>query len=174
MLISLPSGIKPQTTASSRVAILSTYPPTQCGLATFTAPLQAHLRATGLVVDVVRVVESDEVHAGPEVVAHLVNGSASSALGVAAVIYPRLLTASALRGMEQGMALLQQSLASGEVVDRPDALVSFEELHAIMGMADIEDLEQRFLTPAQLEAKYGRGGESAPIAGAECQSPAIS
>ena len=104
----------------------------------------------------------------------LLSAAELQALGVAAVIYPRLLTASALRGMEQGMALLQQSLASGEVVDRPDALVSFEELHAIMGMADIEDLEQRFLTPAQLEAKYGRGGESAPIAGAECQSPAIS
>ena len=87
-------------------------------------------------------------------------------LGVAAVIYPRLLTACALRGMQQGLALLGKSLASGEVVDRPDALVSFEELHDIMGMTDVEDLERRFLTPAQREAKYGRGGDVAVMPGA--------
>src|SRR4051794_27337158 len=56
-------------------------------------------------------------------------------LGVAAVIYPRMLTACALRGMQNGLALLQESLASGKPVDRPDALSSFEELNAIMGMA---------------------------------------
>jgi 2-methylisocitrate lyase-like PEP mutase family enzyme len=78
-------------------------------------------------------------------------------LGVAAVIYPRLLTACALRGMQQGLSLLRQSLDSGEVVDRPDALVSFEELHDIMGMREVEALEQRFLTPEQLAAKYGSG-----------------
>ena len=78
-------------------------------------------------------------------------------LGVAVVIYPRLLTACALRGMQQGLALLQQSLNTGEVVDRPDALVSFEELHDIMGMAEVESLERRFLTPEQLDAKYGSG-----------------
>ena len=75
---------------------------------------------------------------------------------VAAVIYPRLLTACALQGMKNGLELLQQSLDSGKVVDRPDALVSFEELHDIMGMHEVEELEQRFLTPEQLEAKYGR------------------
>src|SRR5437868_3503301 len=46
-------------------------------------------------------------------------------LGVSVVIYPRLLTACALMGMRRGMELLQQSLDSGEVVDRPEALVSF-------------------------------------------------
>jgi 2-methylisocitrate lyase-like PEP mutase family enzyme len=86
-------------------------------------------------------------------------------LGVAAVIYPRMLTACALRGMQQGLTLLRQSLATGEVVDRPDALVSFEELHDIMGMAQVEDLERRFLTPAQREAKYGHGGEVAVMPG---------
>jgi len=59
--------------------------------------------------------------------------------------------------------LLQISVASGQVVDRPDALVSFEELHEIMGMQEVEDLEQRFLTEAQLTAKYGQGGAAAPI-----------
>ena len=82
-------------------------------------------------------------------------------LGVAVVIYPRLLTACAMMGMKRGLEFLEQSLASGKVVDRPDALVSFEELYDIMGMAEIEDLEQRFLTAEQLEAKYGSGRTAA-------------
>jgi len=71
----------------------------------------------------------------------------------------------ALMGMQNGLGLLQQSLDSGKVVDRPDALVSFEVLHDIMGMHEIEDLEQRFLTPEQLETKYGRGREAAILPG---------
>lgn len=83
MLTSLPSLVEPTVpTSSRRVAVLSTFPPTQCGLATFTAALQSHLATTGFAVDVVRVVEAEESHSGPEVMAHLVNGSASSALGV--------------------------------------------------------------------------------------------
>jgi len=59
-----------------------------------------------------------------------------------------LLAVRGLRGRE----------ASGSFpVDRPDALVSFEELHEIMGMHEVEELERRFLTPEQLEAKYGSG-----------------
>ena len=80
-------------------------------------------------------------------------------LGVAAVIYPRLLTACALRGMQTGLALLKESLDSGKAVDRPEALVSFEELHVIMALSEVEALEQRFLTASQLEAKYGAGSE---------------
>src|SRR5258705_589616 len=76
-------------------------------------------------------------------------------LGVAAVIYPRMLTACALRGMQRGLAFLKESLDTGKVVDRPDALVSFEELHEIMGIEEVEALEQRFLTAAQLKSKYG-------------------
>jgi 2-methylisocitrate lyase-like PEP mutase family enzyme len=93
----------------------------------------------------------------------LLSAAQLAALGVAVVIFPRLLTACALRGMQQGMAYLKQSLDTGEVVDRPDALVSFEELQDIMGMADVEAMEQRFLTASQLEAKYGKPqGKGAP------------
>jgi 2-methylisocitrate lyase-like PEP mutase family enzyme len=84
-------------------------------------------------------------------------------LGVAAVIYPRMLTACALRGMQRGLAFLKESLDTGKVVDRPDALVSFEELHKIMGIADVEALEQRFLTASQLKAKYGESGEAVVV-----------
>jgi len=86
-------------------------------------------------------------------------------MGVAVVIYPRLLTACALMGMQNGLGLLQQSLDSGQVVDRPDALVSFEVLHDIMGMHEVEDLEQRFLTTAQLAAKYGDGRPAKVVPG---------
>src|SRR2546425_8339990 len=68
----------------------------------------------------------------------LLSAAQLQALGVAVVIYPRLLTACALRGMQQGLTLLEQSVRTGEVVDRPDALVSFEELHDIMGLSHIE------------------------------------
>src|SRR5437762_4040703 len=85
----------------------------------------------------------------------LISAAQLQDLGVAVVIYPRMLTACALRGMQRGLAFLKESLETGKVVDRPDALVSFEELNEIMGIADVEELEQRFLTAAQLKAKYG-------------------
>ena len=84
-------------------------------------------------------------------------------LGAAAVIYPRLLTACALRGMQRGLGFLKESLDTGKVVDRPEALVSFEELHEIMGIDGVEALEERFLTAEQLEAKYGESGQSVVV-----------
>ncbi len=79
-------------------------------------------------------------------------------LGAAVVIYPRLLTACALRGMQRGLELLRESVETGKALDRPDALVSFEELQDIIGMDEVNRLEQRFLTPEQLRAKYGQAG----------------
>jgi glycosyltransferase involved in cell wall biosynthesis len=67
--------------ASTSLAILSTYPPTQCGLATFTAALRTELAAICRDVGVVRVVDSPETHDAAEVVGHLVNGSPESAAG---------------------------------------------------------------------------------------------
>jgi glycosyltransferase involved in cell wall biosynthesis len=59
------------------LGLLSTYPPTQCGLATFSAALRQELCRHGDV-GVVRVVDHPELHDGAEVVAHLVNGSYAS------------------------------------------------------------------------------------------------
>jgi hypothetical protein len=75
------------------------------------------------------------------------------------VIYPRLLTAAAIQGMKNAMAALQASIDSGEVVDRPDLLVSFDELNALLGMPELQRLEQRYLTPEQLGAKYRGAAE---------------
>jgi 2-methylisocitrate lyase-like PEP mutase family enzyme len=66
------------------------------------------------------------------------------ALGVAVVIYPRLLTAAAIQGMNNAVRALQQMQSSGKVADRPDLLVSFEELNELLGMGELKRLEQRF------------------------------
>ncbi|MHA6623159.1 glycosyltransferase [Pseudonocardia sp. DLS-67] len=62
------------------IGILSTYPPTQCGLATFSAALAEQLNRRPGTAGVVRIVDRDESHPGAEVTAHVVNGSPSSAL----------------------------------------------------------------------------------------------
>jgi polysaccharide biosynthesis protein PslF len=62
------------------IGLLSTYPPTQCGLATFSAALRAELcRGQEAEVGVVRVVDHPDPCGDPAVVAHLLNGSANSA-----------------------------------------------------------------------------------------------
>ncbi|MHB1526070.1 MAG: glycosyltransferase [Candidatus Dormibacteria bacterium] len=64
---------------ATTIALLSTYPPTQCGLATFTAALYEQLSRSPGHVGVVRVLDDpDEGQDGSEVVAHLVNGSRAS------------------------------------------------------------------------------------------------
>jgi 2-methylisocitrate lyase-like PEP mutase family enzyme len=75
-------------------------------------------------------------------------------LGVGVVIYPRLLTSAAVQGMKNALAALGESLRTGEVVDRPDLQVSFEELNALVAMPELERLERRYLTKDQLRRKY--------------------
>lgn len=60
-----------------RFGILSTHPPTPCGLATFSAALADGLAAKGADVSVVRVADG-EASAHPHVVGELVNGSPAS------------------------------------------------------------------------------------------------
>lgn len=64
---------------STSYGMLSTYPPTQCGLATFTAALRTHLAGAGTgPVGVVRLVEHAECTSPAEVVHEFVKGSPAS------------------------------------------------------------------------------------------------
>lgn len=76
-------------------------------------------------------------------------------LGVATVDLPRMLTAAAIQGMKNAFEALSQSLDTGAVVDRPDLLVSFEELSDLMGLTEYREMEKRYLSPEKLEAMYG-------------------
>lgn len=67
-------------------ALLSTYPPTQCGLATFSAALLAHLPGPGDHAAVVRVLDEPAACGPDAVAADLVNGSAASAAAAASVL----------------------------------------------------------------------------------------
>ena len=66
--------------------LLGTYPPTQCGLATFAAALLAHLPLPGDQVAVVRVLDEPAARPGSEVVHDLVAGSVASASAAADVL----------------------------------------------------------------------------------------
>jgi polysaccharide biosynthesis protein PslF len=72
----LPAG----SSRPATIGILSTYPPTQCGLATFSAALAEQLNRLPGSAGVVRIVDRAESHPGAEVTAHVVNGSPGSAV----------------------------------------------------------------------------------------------
>jgi len=67
-------------------------------------------------------------------------------MGVAVVIYPRLLTTAAVRGMQLAMSAMATALASDTVTEAPDLQVSFEELNELLGLPDLRALEARHVT----------------------------
>lgn len=66
-------------------------------------------------------------------------------MGVKIASYPRMLTSAAIQGMKNALGVLNQSLAEERVIDRPDLLVSFDELNNLMGLPRIKELEARFV-----------------------------
>jgi 2-methylisocitrate lyase-like PEP mutase family enzyme len=69
-------------------------------------------------------------------------------LGVKAVSFPRMLTAAAIQGMKNALAVLGQSIAEGRVIDRPDLLVPFDELNDLMGLTKLRTIERSFAAAA--------------------------
>jgi glycosyltransferase involved in cell wall biosynthesis len=84
--MTVPTSVHPTGSSPLRCAMLSTYPPTPCGLATFSQALVTHLSRLDAVVDVVRVVEQHEPIMFPEVVRQLMHGSARSVAQAVAVL----------------------------------------------------------------------------------------
>jgi 2-methylisocitrate lyase-like PEP mutase family enzyme len=66
-------------------------------------------------------------------------------MGVKAVSYPRMLTAAAIQGMKNALQVFGQSIAEERVIDRPDLLVSFDELNELMGLRQIQALQRSFV-----------------------------
>ena len=73
-----------------------------------------------------------------------------------AVSYPRMLTAAAIQGMKNALAVLGQSIAEGRVIDRPDLLVPFDELNELMGLKQLRALEQSFAAQGPKTERGGR------------------
>lgn len=78
-----------------------------------------------------------------------------AALGVARVSCPRMLTAAAIMGMRKALGVMQETMISGEAVDRPDLLVGIEDITELMGYAHIAELEQAFMLEEDLDRRYG-------------------
>lgn len=78
-------------------------------------------------------------------------------LGVARVSMPRLLSASAISGMQKALEVLRQCMTSGEVADRPDLLVGMDTFASLMGYERVAALENELLSREKLERKYGDG-----------------
>ncbi|MEJ0070638.1 MAG: hypothetical protein WDO24_20150 [Pseudomonadota bacterium] len=57
--------------------------------------------------------------------------------------------------MKKALEVLLTCMETGEAADRPDLLVSMEELTQLVGYDRIAALEQGLLTEEQLERKYG-------------------
>lgn len=78
-------------------------------------------------------------------------------LGVARVSMPRLLTASALSGMQKALEVLRECMVTGNSADRPDLLVGMETITALMGYERISALENEILSSEALHRKYRDG-----------------
>ncbi len=75
-------------------------------------------------------------------------------MGVSVVICARMLTTAAIQGMKNALAAFGESLATGKVVERPDLLVSFEEVNALTGFDELKRIEENYLPSERLKAKY--------------------
>ncbi len=73
----------------------------------------------------------------------LISPARLAELGVRVVIYPRLLTACAIKGMQNGLGALHQAMCDKEPIERPELLVSFEELNRVVGFDEFKSLESK-------------------------------
>jgi 2-methylisocitrate lyase-like PEP mutase family enzyme len=79
-------------------------------------------------------------------------------IGVRRVSTPRMLSAASIMGMTRALETLKEVMATGVPADRPDLVVSIEDMMRLMDYDDMRELERRLLTTEALEAKYGTGG----------------
>jgi 2-methylisocitrate lyase-like PEP mutase family enzyme len=78
-------------------------------------------------------------------------------LGVARVSMPRVLTSSAIMGMQKALTVLRECMRTGETVDRQDLAVDMETITSLMHYERVSALEQELLGDEALGRKYGDG-----------------
>ncbi len=69
-------------------------------------------------------------------------------MGVAAVSYPRLMSTGAVRGMINAMEAFTDMVAGGQPVDRPDLVVSFDEINDLVGFDELVAMERDYAPDA--------------------------
>lgn len=67
-------------------------------------------------------------------------------MGVAVVIYPRLITAAATAGMKRGLEELTAAVETREEYEAPDAVVDWDYYTDLIGKPAVDDLEEQFTT----------------------------
>lgn len=65
-------------------------------------------------------------------------------LGVAVVVYPRMLTAGSVQGMTNAIRAFNETRVHNRVTERADLVASFDEINELVGIQEIHALESRF------------------------------
>lgn len=65
-------------------------------------------------------------------------------MGVDFVSVPRLITGSAVRGMQQALGTLKEAADTGELIERPELTVGFEEYTELIGLTEYNEMEAKY------------------------------
>jgi len=65
-------------------------------------------------------------------------------MGVAMVTYPRMLSAASVRGMLNALAAFKDGMFKESPEEHPELQVNFTELSALMGLPELDAMEQRY------------------------------
>ena len=76
----------------------------------------------------------------------LISTKRLEAIGVGAVIYPRLLTGAVIVGMTRALEGLQTAMASEEVIEKPELVASFEDILDLTKFEFLTGLEEKYAT----------------------------
>ena len=69
-------------------------------------------------------------------------------MGVAMVTYPRMLSSAAVRGMLNAIAAFKEGMFAETPVEHRELQVNFTELSALMGLPELDAMEQRYKADA--------------------------
>lgn len=65
-------------------------------------------------------------------------------LGVSRVTFPRMTMAAALTGMKKAFETVMESVKQGQIIERPDLVLGFENMTDMLGYSEMLALEKRF------------------------------